>query len=135
MVRNICFRVFGAIFRLKMATDHFVLKKYFFAVSSLSGHMCRFCLKHHYIPPIFVLNHYFLPKNDNFYTLWAVGSLEAKKNFVIRALTKKCEKSQNAEGQKTPGPFTLGVALRRGSYTTLGLRWVRISSSGNERFS
>ena len=65
----------------------------------------------------------------------ASGSSGQKRLKNYTSINKKRVSFRHAEGQKTPGPFGVGVALRRGSYTTLGLRWERISSSVNYRLS
>ena len=57
----------------------------------------------------------------------ARGSSGQKRLKNYTSINKKRVSFRHAEGQKTPGPFGVGVALRRGSYTTLGLCWVRIS--------
>ena len=65
--------------------------------------MCRFCLKRRYIPPIFVLNHYFLPKNHKFYTPWTVGSIGEKIKFIDSRVNKKKRKFAKRRGPKNAG--------------------------------
>ena len=65
--------------------------------------MCRFCLKRRYIPLIFVLNHYFLPKNHKFSTPWTVGGEGEKIKFIDSRVNKKKRKIAKRRGQKNAG--------------------------------